>query len=129
MHLSRFSPKRRRVAAFVLLTAGLLAAASTALAGAFHSRAATDHSEAVRAALHALHVDQHAGPEIVFALQAPLPPGTSITRAGPGDPTGGGRASSAPAQPVLRTQHAAWFFYEDLGPFQAYQHPGRVALV
>ncbi len=124
-HFSRFL----RFAPLLGLLAAGLAVATSAFAGAVHPRASIDRQSAARAALARLHVNQHAGAEIVFSLARKVPAGTSVTLGGPTAPATAGRVVSSSTKVILRPQHAAWFFYEDLGPFQAYQHPGRVVLV
>jgi hypothetical protein len=64
---------------------------------------------------------------IVFKLASPLAAGTVIRQAGGGSAPSSSSARSLPA--VLRVRHRSYFFYEDLGPYQAYEHPGRVVLV
>ena len=124
-HLSRFL----RFAPLLGLLAAGLAVATSAFAGAVHPRASVDRQSAARSALARLHVNQHTGAEIVFSLARRVPAGTSVTLGGPTGPATAGSVVSSSTKVILRPQHAAWFFYEDLGPFQAYQHPGRVALV
>lgn len=79
---------------------------------------------------------------MVFRAPRRVPRDTPIHQAGVASP----RAATATLSPrraqrragvtvsdapvVLRTgDEAAWLFYEDRGPYQAYQHPGRVVLV
>ena len=65
----------------------------------------------------------------MFALPAPLRPGTVISAGGPGRPSPGGQAALSSAPVVATAQGPSWFFYQDLAPYQQYSHPGRVALV
>ena len=67
--------------------------------------------------------------EIVFGLARPIAAHTAVTLGGPAGPAVSGLATSTGAAVTLRPTHAAWLFYDDRGPFQAYEHPGRVALV
>ncbi|MDW5597849.1 Ig-like domain-containing protein [Conexibacter stalactiti] len=99
------------------------------------------------AALAALGSARGSAPVIVFRTAQPLEPGTAITQAGATRATtsasafqpntsarrdrlrrAGATVTRAPE--VLRVGgEAAWLYYEDRGPFQLYQHPGRIALV
>ena len=67
--------------------------------------------------------------EIVFGLARPIAAHTAVTLGGPAGPAVSGLATGTGAAVTLRPTHAAWLFYDDRGPFQAYEHPGRVALV
>ena len=116
------STRRRLVAAAVLLLGLLPAASSASVPG--RSRGAAAH-----AALHALRADGHRGAELVLGLTAPLPAGTVISLGGPARPSVSGRITRSPERVVVVLNAPAWFFYQDLAPFQQYTHPGRVALV
>ncbi len=109
--------------------AGTAALAGTAGRAAASRRAAIGHSTAVREALTALGVTRRSDAEIVFGLGRPIAAHTAVTLGGPVRPAAGGRPTNSGAAVILRPAHAAWFFYDDRGPFQAYEHPGRVALV
>lgn len=75
---------------------------------------------------------------IVFGLDRTLRAGTRIGEAGTVRKPRGGRVDAGTGVVSTRTPairgvrlrgERAYFFYADLGPFQTYQHPGRVALV
>ncbi|MFA4929017.1 MAG: tandem-95 repeat protein, partial [Patulibacter sp.] len=104
--------------------------------------AATSQRQAEQKAIAALDVRSSDDPVVVFRAPSRVPRDTPIHQAGVSSPRvatatpSPGRAqrragvtvSDAPV--VLRTgDEAAWLFYEDRGPYQAYQHPGRVVLV
>jgi VCBS repeat-containing protein len=113
--------------------AGLVVAGLLVAAGAFAQPGArargVGRPAAARAALSALGVRAHRGPEIVFGLSGPLRAGTVVSAGGPGRPSAGGRATASPGRVVARVRRSAWFFYEDLAPFEQYAHAGRVVLV
>ncbi len=107
----------------------VLAVCTATLAWAAGRHAAVGRQSAVRAALSALGVTRNSDAEIVFGLARPISAHTAVTAGGPARPAGGGLAAGSAPRVVLRPAHAAWFFYDDRGPYQGYQHPGRVALV
>jgi hypothetical protein len=90
------------------------------------AQASVSPTQAKTAALSALKATSH-GPVIVFKLASPLRAGTVIRQAGAAAPPSSSSARSLPA--VQRARRRSYFFYEDRGPYQAYQHAGRVALV
>src|SRR5688500_15941152 len=120
--------------------AGLVAFA-LALCAPAPADAKTSRSQAAKKALAALGVARGAAPVVVFGSRGPIAPRTRITQAGPG----GAGASAAPRLPrrlhsagvrlrrtgaVMRLgSEPAWLFHEDRGPHQAFEHPGRIALV
>ena len=113
---------------------GTFAAGTAALAGptsrdVASRRAPVGQKAAIQAALSALGVARRSDAEIVFGLARPIAAHTGVTLGGPASPAVGGLARGARAALTLRPSHAAWLFYDDRGPFQAYEHPGRVALV
>ena len=123
----------------ILLIASLTAALGAAPATAI-TRAAAD-----RAALRALGSADGSAPVIVFRASRPLAPGTAIAEAGAARASANAAAADTPARRerlsragatitrapvVLRVgSEPAWLYYEDRGPFQLFEHPGRVALV
>ncbi|ADB49720.1 Ig-like domain-containing protein [Conexibacter woesei] len=123
----------------ILLIAALMAALGAAPASAI-TRAAAD-----RAALSALGSADGSAPVIVFRAGRPLAPGTAIAEAGAARTAANAAATDTPARRdrlsragatitrapvVLRVgSEPAWLYYEDRGPFQLFEHPGRVALV
>jgi hypothetical protein len=128
-------PFRPAVPALAVV-AGLLAAHP---AGA---SADTSSSAAARKAVAVLGVRKNTKPVIVFRQPRPVPARTAIGQAGASiaaraDATparerklrrAGVTVTSAPV--VTRTGgEAAWLFYADEAPYQAYQHRGRVVLV
>ena len=105
---------------------------------------AVSQKQAERKALKALEVKRGNDPVIVFRLDRTLRPGARIGQAGTDRMPGAGRgprgsrvdaatgvvSARTPADGALRLRgERAYFFYADLGPFQTFQHPGRVALV
>ena len=98
---------------------------------------AVPQKQAEQRALRALGVQRGDDPVIVFRLDRTVRPGARIVQAGTARRPHGGRveetgvvSSRTPAIDGLRLDgERAYFFYADLGPFQAYEHPGRVALV
>ena len=84
---------------------------------------------AARAALGALGTARGSGAVIVFGLPRPVAAGTVVAEGGPSSPGSGGSTTRSARGVIARLAGPAWFFYEDLAPFQQYQHPGRVALV
>ncbi|MEA2474727.1 MAG: hypothetical protein QOE06_2642 [Thermoleophilaceae bacterium] len=124
---------------FARLSASLLAFAAALLAAAPASASVTQKQAAARA-VHALGSDKGSAAVIVFGLPKAVKAGTKITEAGTANPGAGSttgldpklrgagvRAVRAPA--ILTASKRSYLFYEDRGPFQLYQHPGRVALV
>src|SRR5438552_2469416 len=90
---------------------GLLLLALAAPAGA------VSRTQASRKALSALGTKRGAGPVIVFGLKSSSPAGARVTQ-------------GARKKLVLKAgREREYFFYEDLGPFRSYPHPGRVTLV
>ncbi|HEY6760289.1 MAG TPA: tandem-95 repeat protein, partial [Baekduia sp.] len=113
----------------LVLVAVLLAVVLPPTAGAAVSR---DHAAAK--ALKALRVAGDGQAVRVFGTRSTVAARTAITQstAGSGaaaaDPDTGVRSGAA--APVLRTPNEpVWLFYADRGPFQAFEHPGRIALV
>jgi hypothetical protein len=96
-------------------TCALALAASLLLAPA--AAGSVSRNQAATKAVSALGAPGASGPVIVFALTRPSPAHTRVTQRGDGKLVikGGNRR--------------AFVFYEDLGPFRAYPHAGRVALV
>lgn len=113
----------------VVLVLAALVGASAAMAATARPRTAPDPQQAARLALRALGVQQHRGGEIVFGLRAPIVAHTVVTAGGPPGPALGGQPEASRATVAIRAGRAAWLFYDDRAPFQAYEHPGRVALV
>ena len=72
---------------------------------------------------------RHGGAEIVFGLPKPIAAGAVVADAGPARPGLGGASRRSSRGVIARLKRPAWLFYEDLAPFEQYQHPGRVALV
>ncbi|HEY4098055.1 MAG TPA: Ig-like domain-containing protein, partial [Baekduia sp.] len=98
--------------------------------------AAVSRSAATAKALHALGVTHGAQAVRVFGTSATIPARTAITEsaAASGAPATVSPATAVrtgPAASVLRTPatEPVWLFYADRGPFQAFEHPGRIALV
>jgi hypothetical protein len=130
------------VALLLLLAVALIAAPA--------ADAATSRSAAAKKALAALKTGETDQPVIVFGLRQPLRSRSVIGQAGPGGgPMPRRRAALATrfgkrrdkrilqagvafhrADVLMRTgREPMWFFYEDRGPHQNYEHPGRVVLV
>ncbi|WP_084629505.1 tandem-95 repeat protein [Patulibacter americanus] len=102
----------------------------------------TSSSAAARKAVAALGVRKGTKPVVVFRQPRPVPARTAIGQAGASTAA---RADARPARErklrragvtvtsapvVTRTgSEAAWLFYADEAPYQAYQHRGRVVLV
>ncbi|HEX8051739.1 MAG TPA: tandem-95 repeat protein [Thermoleophilaceae bacterium] len=110
------------------------------LALASSASAAVTQKQAAKKALAALGSEKRSDAVVVFGLPTPLKAGTKVTQAGTAKSTKGStkgissrlrsagvRMVKAPA--VLTVTKRSYFFYEDRGPFELYQHPGRVALV
>lgn len=125
-----------------------LALVLAACAGSFalpssDAGAAVSRAKAERKALAALGAQRGTAPVIVFRHQAALRRGSTITEAVAGQASR--RASRASAgtkalrsagvrldvAPVVARagKEPVWFFYADQAPYQAFEHPGRVALV
>ena len=111
-----------------------------ALASASPASAAVTQKQAADRAIDALGADKGESALIVFGLPSPVAAGTPITQAGTPKPVKGtsrGLPASyrtagvtvVKAPKVLTASRRSYLFYEDRGPFQLYQHPGRVALV
>jgi trimeric autotransporter adhesin len=120
-------PLRNLAGALVLVLGGGLALAAAAPA------AAITHDQASQRALAALGSSDSSGPVVVFALPRPLPARTRVAQARSrapwrARPRAAVRAVRAPLAARVGAERA-FFFYEDLGPGQAYPHAGRVALV
>ncbi|HEX8648391.1 MAG TPA: tandem-95 repeat protein [Thermoleophilaceae bacterium] len=111
-----------------------------ALVWASSASAAVTQKQAAARAIDALGADQGDSALIVFGLPKPVKAGTQITQAGTTKPSkgtakglskklrsAGVRLVKAPR--VLTVRSRSYLFYEDRGPYQLYQHPGRVALV
>jgi hypothetical protein len=110
-------PQERATRARLPLRTFVVLLALALLLGAATPASAVTRKQAARKALAALGSSTGTGPVIVFGLTKPLRAGTHVTQ---------GRAKRI----VLRVGHErAFFFYEDSGPFRAYPHKGRVALV
>ena len=120
--ISRFSSRQRLLLGVVLVLA-LLPAASAARV------LSTSYSAAAQNALRALNANHQPGAQIVFGLLRPLPAGTTISVGGPQRPSTSGRVTRTRASVIAVLHAPAWLFYQDLAPFQQYEHPGRVALV
>jgi VCBS repeat-containing protein len=137
--------KRALITTFAVVSTALLTLA-LALAAAPASAKLTS-TAADRAALRALGSTSGSKPVVVFRARRPLARGTVIAQAGTSRSAQAG-AAAAPdsaarrerltragatvtrAPVVLRVgSEPAWMYYEDRGPFQLYEHPGRVALV
>jgi VCBS repeat-containing protein len=118
----------------------VLAACLTLLALASSASAAVTQKQAAKKALAALGSESRTDAVVVFGLPTPVKAGTKVTQAGTTKSSKGStkgissRLRSAgvrmvKAPRVLTASKRSYFFYEDRGPFQLYQHPGRVALV
>jgi Bacterial Ig domain len=123
----------------------LLACLGCALFAPSALAAPVSRADAQRAALAALRARRGSAPLIVFRGAAPLKPGTRVAIAGVERLQRQADASAARSRDALLRaagvsviraplaarvgREPAWFFYADEGPFQAYQHPGRVVLV
>jgi hypothetical protein len=118
----------------------VLLALAVTLAYASSASAAVTQKQAAARAIDALGSDEGDAAVIVFGLPKPLKAGTKITQAGTSKPTTGGTSGlssklrsagvrTVRAPRVLTARSRSYFFYEDRGPFQLYQHPGRVTLV
>ena len=79
----------------------------------------SNHKQAADKALEAFGSSEGSDPVIVFGLPKPLRAGTRRTA---------GATRRAPLIGKVDTD-GTFFFYEDSGPFQFFQHLGRVALV
>ena len=112
---TRFGVGVLLVLVFVL---SALVVASSADSGGVSGRGA-----AVQAALGALGVSRHTGAEIVFGLRTPAAAGTVIAEAGASGPGSGGSVARSSRRVIARLKRPAWFFYEDLAPFQQYAAP------
>jgi trimeric autotransporter adhesin len=78
---------------------------------------AVTRKQATSKALNALGARKGTAPVIVFALRSASPGGTKVTQRGT-------------RRLVIKVGgERAFLFYEDRGPFRAYPHPGRIALV
>ena len=138
-HLRKLATSWWRLAVALAVLAATFAAGTAALAGpasrdapsrdAASRPAAIGQKAAIQAALSALGVARRSDAEIVFGLARPIAAHTAVTLGGPAGPAVSGLATGTGAAVTLRPTHAAWLFYDDRGPFQAYEHPGRVALV
>jgi VCBS repeat-containing protein len=137
LHASAADPvtpsKRGFTPALLLAVAAMLLLASTA-------SAAVTQKQAAALAVDALGVEERNEAVIVFGLPKPIRTGTRLTQAGTTKPGKGSRkglssklrsAGVRTVRPpgILTARTRSYFFYEDRGPFQLYQHPGRVALV
>ncbi|HET6509767.1 MAG TPA: tandem-95 repeat protein [Baekduia sp.] len=112
-----------------------LAAVLPILAVPTTAPAAVSRTAATAKALKALDVSGDRAAVRVFATRATVPARTTITqsaaRAGAATTTDRDTGvRTAPAARVARTPaEPVWLFYADRGPFQAFEHPGRIALV
>jgi hypothetical protein len=136
---ARFRGLRAAAAALLTVVLALLAAAPSAQA--------VDRREAAKKALAALGTETSDGAVVVFGLSRTLAPRTVIGQAGPS-----GRARAARGRTLFERVRSrrivragarihradvlmrsgaerTWFFFEDRGPHQAFEHPGRVVLV
>src|SRR3954454_21495081 len=100
---------RARFACALTLATALLLAPAAAGAGS--------RNEAATKAVSALGAPRASGPAVGFALNSPSPAHTRVTQRGAGKLV------------IKNGKQRAFVFYEDLGPFRAYPHAGRVALV
>src|SRR3954452_20748353 len=100
--------RARFACALTLATALLLAPAAAG---------GVSRNEAATKSVSALGAPGASGPVIVFALNSPSPAHTRVTQRGAGKLV------------IKNGKQRAFVFYEDLGPFRAYPHAGRVALV
>ncbi len=133
----------QRLRAVPLVLCALLLALAAAPAAQ-----AVEREEAARKALAALGTEKHDDPVIVFGLRETLAPRALVTQAGPSGgvvaPPAGRNAFQRARGKRIRTSGAelrraavvmragderSWFFFEDRGPHQAFEHPGRVVLV
>ena len=119
-------------------TSTLLAAVLFAALLAPPAGAAVTRSQATSRALAALGTARGDDPAIVFGVRSAVRSRAVVTEAGPDDPRTvvPGRALRRAgvvlrhAAEVIRAgDEPAWLFFEDRGPNQAFEHPGRVALV
>src|SRR5437764_1365317 len=94
-----------------------LAVCSVVLFALVAPAGAINRKHASGKALSALGTSRGAGPAIVFGLKSASPAGARVTQGG------------SKKLVLGRARERAFFYYEDLGPFRAYPHPGRVALV
>lgn len=117
MPLSRLARADMRGAVAALV---LALTAVTLLAFAAPASAVTRKAAAAKT-LRALGASEVGGPMIVFGLKKTVRAGARVT----------GAAARGSSRRVVRgfAHERAFFFYQDLGPFQAYPHPGRVAIV
>jgi Bacterial Ig domain len=132
---------RKAAAALLVLAIAAFAVAAPA------ADASVSRSAAAKKALAELGTAKHDRAVIVFGLRTTLRPGTLITQSAPsGRPiaTAAGRRFAARRQRRIRKagvrirrtstvmrvgRERVWFFYEDRGPHQNYEHPGHVVLV
>jgi hypothetical protein len=126
-------PSRHRSGGLII---ALLASLAALLLVSGPASASVTRSAATTKALRALGVKGDKQAVRVFALRAPVAPHTAITEAGPASANAGRRlrqpagVTLVPAAPVLRSPgEPVWLFFADRGPHQAFEHPGRIALV
>ena len=124
----------------VALRLASVLALSTAFA-APTAEAAVTQKQAEKKAINALDLADGKAPVVLFRKLTTVPAGTKIRQAGPSSAkpktSKPGRVSlreagvQVVAAPVVLTStgEPSWLFYEDRGPYQAYEHPGRVVLV
>jgi trimeric autotransporter adhesin len=115
----------------VIVVFALMLCAALSLASAAPASAIT-RKQAANKALAALGSSSRSNPVIVFGAMKPLREGTPVAQAGTRAPWKLSRAAFRAVRAPLVARvggERAFFFYEDLGPFRAYPHAGRVALV
>jgi hypothetical protein len=133
--------RARNLLAFPLLLALL------AIVGVSSAQAAVDRDAAAKKALAALGTADNDDPVIVFGTTRTIRARSTVTEAGPGATVpraeAGNRYQRARAKRIgragvrlhrapvlLRTgDEASWFFFEDRGPHQMFEHQGRVVVV
>jgi hypothetical protein len=108
---------RARLAPRTILATLVLAMCAAVMLAAATPASAVTRKQATKKALAALGSKTAGDGVIVFGLPKPLRPGSLVTQAG----------TKKTVAKVGRER--AFFFYQDARPFQAYPHPGRVALV
>ena len=118
-------PARHRIVVALVALASLLVAPVAA-------HADVSRSAAEAKALKALDVRDGRAPVIVFGTRGTIPAGALVTEAGDDTAHSGNRAGLRTIDaPVVMTNgdEPAYLFHEDRGPYQQFEHPGRVALV
>ena len=115
-HLALLLITRAGLAARGVLTALALSLFTALLLAAAAPASAVTHGQAAKRAVAALGSESGSAPVVVLGLPKPLRTGSRVTLAN------GKTVAKAGTE-------RAFFFYEDSGPYQAYPHAGRVALV